>query len=40
MIPLLGKRAAYDNRATFDFLDWMPTLIETSIKDMAATIST
>ena len=40
MIPLLGKRAAYDNRATFDFLDWKPTPIETSIKDMAATIST
>ena len=40
MLPSLGKRAAYDNRATFDFLDWMPTPIETSIKDMAATIST
>jgi dihydroflavonol-4-reductase len=40
MIPLLGKRAAYDNRATFDYLDWKPTPIETSIKDMAATIST
>ena len=40
MFPLLGKRAAYDNRATFDFLDWMPTPIETSTKDMAASIST
>ena len=40
MLLSLGKSAAYDNRATFDYLDWKPTPIETSIKDMAATIST
>lgn len=40
MLPSLGKSAAYDNRATFDYLNWKPTPIETSIKDMAATIST
>ena len=40
MVQSLGKSAAYDNRATLDFLDWKPTPIETSIKDMAATIST
>ena len=39
-VPFLGKRAAFDNRATFDLLDWKPTPIETSNKDMAATIST
>ena len=38
-VSFLGKRANFDNRSTFDFLDWKPTPIETSIKDMAVTIS-
>ncbi|NCY17323.1 MAG: aldehyde reductase [Actinobacteria bacterium] len=39
MLPSLGKRAAYDNRSTFDILDWQPTPMETSIREMAASIS-
>lgn len=39
MLPSLGKRAACDNRSTFDILDWQPTPMETSIREMAASIS-
>ena len=39
MIPFLGRKAAYDNHATFDILGWQPTPIETSIREMAASIS-
>jgi len=39
MLPSLGKRAAFDNRSTFDILDWQPTPMETSIREMAASIS-
>jgi dihydroflavonol-4-reductase len=39
MVPFLGKKAAYDNQATFDILGWQPTPIEMSIKEMAASIS-
>jgi len=39
MLPTLGKKAAFDNHATFDTLDWQPTPMETSIKEMAASIS-
>ena len=39
MVPFLGKKAAYDNQATFDILGWQPTPIEVSIKEMAASIS-
>jgi dihydroflavonol-4-reductase len=39
MLPSLGKKAAFDNHTTFDILDWQPTPIETSIKEMAASIS-
>ena len=38
MVPSLGKKAAFDNRATFDVLDWQPTPMETSITEMAAAI--
>lgn len=38
MLPLIGKRASYDVSATHDVLDWEPTPVETSIKDMAAAI--
>ena len=39
MLPSLGKKASFDNRATFDMLDWQPTPMETSLKEMAASIS-
>jgi dihydroflavonol-4-reductase len=38
MVPSLGKKAAFDNHATFDLLDWKPTPMETSIREMAAAI--
>ena len=39
MLPSLGKKAAFDNQSTFDILDWQPTPMEASIKEMAASIS-
>ena len=39
MLPSLGKKAAFDNQSTFDRLGWQPTPIETSITEMAASIS-
>ena len=39
MIPFLGQRASFDNRATFEVLEWKPTPIENSLREMAATIS-
>ena len=33
--PFLGKKVAFDNRATFDLLDWQPTPMEVSFKEMA-----
>jgi dihydroflavonol-4-reductase len=39
MIPFLGQRASFDNKATFEILDWKPTPIENSFKEMAAAIS-
>ncbi len=39
MLPSLGKKAAFDNQSTFEILDWQPTPMETSIKEMAASIS-
>jgi hypothetical protein len=36
--PFLGKKASFDNQATFEILDWEPTPIETSIRDMAEMI--
>jgi dihydroflavonol-4-reductase len=39
MVPYLGKKASFDNQATFDLLDWKPTPIETSIKEMAEALS-
>jgi dihydroflavonol-4-reductase len=38
MVPSLGKKAAFDNLATFEMLDWQPTPMETSIREMAAAI--
>jgi dihydroflavonol-4-reductase len=39
MVPFLGKKAAFDNRATFELLDWKPTPIEASFKEMAQALS-
>jgi len=39
MLPSIGKQAAFDNQSTFDILDWQPTPMEASIKEMAASIS-
>jgi dihydroflavonol-4-reductase len=39
MVPFLGQKAALDNRATFELLDWKPTPIETSFKEMARALS-
>jgi len=39
MLPFLGKKASYDNQATFAILGWQPTPIETSITEMAASIA-
>lgn len=39
MRPFLGRKASFDNRATFEFLDWEPTPIESSIVEMAAALS-
>ncbi|MEI8021952.1 MAG: NAD-dependent epimerase/dehydratase family protein [Schlesneria sp.] len=39
MIPFIGKKASFDNRATFEVLEWKPTPIETSFREMAAAIS-
>jgi hypothetical protein len=37
--PFLGKKASFDHRATLELLDWTPTPIETSLKDMAQALS-
>ena len=39
MVPFLGQRASFDNKATFEILDWKPTPIEISLREMAAAIS-
>ena len=39
MLPFIGKRASFDNSATFEVLEWKPTPIETSFREMAAAIS-
>ena len=38
-IPFLGQRASFDNRLTFELLDWKPTPIENSLREMAEAIS-
>lgn len=39
MGPFLGKRAAFDNRATFELLDWKPTPIAVSLQEMAKALA-
>jgi len=37
--PFLGRKASFDNRATFEILHWKPTPIETSLTEMAKAVS-
>ncbi len=39
MLPFIGKAASFDNSATFQLLQWKPTPMETSFREMAAAIS-
>ena len=39
MLPSLGRKAAFDNRSTFDILGWQQTPIDTSFREMASAIS-
>ncbi|NDE17190.1 NAD-dependent epimerase/dehydratase family protein [bacterium] len=39
MVPFLGIKTAFDNRATFDVLEWKPTPLENSFRDMASALS-
>ena len=39
MMPFIGKKAALDNSYTLKVLNWKPTPMATSFKDMAAAIS-
>lgn len=39
MMPFIGKKASFDNSATFTTLNWEPTLMATSFQEMAAAIS-
>jgi dihydroflavonol-4-reductase len=39
MLPQLGKRVAYDNQQTRDVLGWQPTPFETTLNEMAASLS-
>ncbi len=39
MVPFLGQRASFNNRATFEVLEWKPTPLEKTLTEMAAAIS-
>jgi dihydroflavonol-4-reductase len=39
MVPQLGKRVAYDTRATYDVLEWKPTPFETTLLEMATSLA-
>jgi len=39
MLPFVGRKASYDNSATFNVLKWKPTPMATSFREMAASIS-
>ncbi|NBQ52044.1 MAG: aldehyde reductase [Proteobacteria bacterium] len=39
MVPFLGIKTAFDNRATFDVLEWKPTPLENSFREMANALS-
>jgi len=39
MVPNLGVKISFDNRETFELLDWKPTPLEITFTDMAASLS-
>jgi dihydroflavonol-4-reductase len=39
MVPQLGKRVAYDTRATYDVLEWKQTPFETTLLEMATSLA-
>lgn len=39
MLPFIGRKASFDNSATFNVLNWKPTPMATSFREMAASIS-
>jgi len=39
MLPFIGRKASYDNSATFQVLNWKPTPMATSFREMASSIS-
>ena len=39
MVPQLGIRISYDNRATYDILKWEPTVLDKTFVEMANSIS-
>ena len=39
MLPMLGKKIAFDITATLDVLEWQPTPMEASFTDMAASLA-
>jgi len=39
MLPFIGKKASFDNSATFKVLNWKPTPMANSFREMAAAIS-
>ncbi|MEI6834291.1 MAG: hypothetical protein RLZZ189_207 [Pseudomonadota bacterium] len=39
MLPFIGRKASYDNSATFDVLKWKPTPMAISFREMAAAIA-
>jgi dihydroflavonol-4-reductase len=40
MLPFIGRKASYDNSATFEILSWKPTPMATSFREMAMSIAT
>ena len=39
MLPFIGRKASFDNSTTFEILNWKPTPMDTSFREMAACIS-
>lgn len=39
MLPFIGKAASFNNTATLEVLEWIPTPLETTFREMAAAIS-
>lgn len=39
MLPFIGKKASYDNSETFEILEWNPTPMSQSFKEMASAIN-